>query len=69
MCSYNLICQDCAPGQVGNWSCENDDTLRRDLKQRLNFSGWVMSDWTGAHRQIMRSPIKLSSCLACISLT
>ncbi len=25
------------------WSCENNETLRTNLKQRLNFSGWVMS--------------------------
>lgn len=49
MCSYNLICVGCTSGQVGNWSCENDATLRVDLKQRLNFSGWVMSDWTATH--------------------
>ena len=26
------------------WSCENPTTLG-DLKHRLNFTGWVMSDW------------------------
>ena len=41
MCSYNLICVGCKSGQVGNWSCENHATLRVDLKERLNFSGWV----------------------------
>ena len=49
MCSYNLICVGCKSGQVGNWSCENDATLRVDLKRRLNFSGWVMSDWMATH--------------------
>jgi beta-glucosidase-like glycosyl hydrolase len=49
MCSYNLICVGCASGQVGNWSCENEETLRVDLKHRLNFSGWVMSDWAATH--------------------
>jgi hypothetical protein len=38
MCSYNLICVGCKSGQIGNWSCENDATLRVDLKERLNFS-------------------------------
>jgi hypothetical protein len=26
----------------GFWSCENNGTLAVDLKQRLNFTGWVM---------------------------
>ena len=25
----------------------NTAVLGRDLKQRMNFSGWVMSDWDG----------------------
>jgi beta-glucosidase len=41
MCSYNKI--------RGTWSCENDETLQRDLKDRLGFKGWVMSDWGGTH--------------------
>uniref|UniRef100_A0A7S1CC37 Probable beta-glucosidase G n=1 Tax=Bicosoecida sp. CB-2014 TaxID=1486930 RepID=A0A7S1CC37_9STRA len=41
MCSYNKI--------NGTWSCENPNHLARDLKQRLNFSGWVMSDWGATH--------------------
>lgn len=41
MCSYNLI--------NSRWSCENDETLRVDLKERLNFSGFVMSDWGATH--------------------
>ena len=36
---------DCKPGVIGNWSCENHDTLQRDLKERLGFKGFVMSDW------------------------
>ena len=39
MCSYNLIGQGLPAGHVGNWSCENSDTLRRDLKGRLGFDG------------------------------
>ena len=36
-------------GNASQWSCENPDTLRRDLKQRIgknktNF--FVMSDWS-----------------------
>jgi hypothetical protein len=29
----------------GVYSCENNQTLQRDLKERLGFKGWVMSDW------------------------
>ncbi|KAL1515000.1 hypothetical protein AB1Y20_004071 [Prymnesium parvum] len=41
MCSYNMI--------RGVWSCQNGETLRRDLKTRLGFKGWVMSDWAATH--------------------
>jgi len=41
MCSYNKI--------NGYWSCENDRTLRKDLKETLGFKGWVMSDWGATH--------------------
>jgi beta-glucosidase len=41
MCSYNKI--NAGPTQkVGDnltWSCENPLTLKRDLKERLNFTG------------------------------
>lgn len=47
MCSYNLISN--VPGQPGKWSCEHPETLAVDLKQRVNFSGWVMSDWGATH--------------------
>ena len=47
--SYNLIGVNLGPGRVGNWSCENHDTLRVGLKERLNFTGFVMSDWTATH--------------------
>ena len=40
MCSYNKI--------NGVWSCENPETLG-DLKQKLGFQGWVMSDWGATH--------------------
>eukprot|EP01062_Namystynia_karyoxenos_P036582 TRINITY_DN2664_c0_g1_i1.p1 TRINITY_DN2664_c0_g1~~TRINITY_DN2664_c0_g1_i1.p1 ORF type:complete len:799 (+),score=300.59 TRINITY_DN2664_c0_g1_i1:102-2399(+) len=49
MCSYNKICMDCGEGQIGNWSCENSDTLRGDYKGRMGFKGWVMSDWGATH--------------------
>ena len=41
MCSYNRIRRI--------WSCENPETLQRDLKERLGFEGWVMSDWGATH--------------------
>jgi beta-glucosidase len=41
MCSYNRIRRV--------WSCENPETLQRDLKERLGFEGWVMSDWGATH--------------------
>lgn len=59
MCSYNKICQiggemkQCAPGAIGNWSCANHDTLVTDLKGRLGFEGYVMSDWGATHSTSM----------------
>ena len=41
MCSYNKI--------GGTYSCENNATLNTDLRERLGFKGWVMSDWTATH--------------------
>lgn len=32
-----------------SWSCENADTLKTILKDRLGFQGWVMSDWFATH--------------------
>eukprot|EP00937_MAST-01D_sp_MAST-1D-sp2_P002356 g2356.t1 len=46
MCSYNKIRVD---NGTSRWSCENPDTLQRDLKERLGFKGWVMSDWGATH--------------------
>ena len=37
MCSYNKI--------NGTYACENDVLLNKVLKQEMNFTGWVMSDW------------------------
>jgi len=42
MCSYNKVAGD-------KWSCENPETLATDLKQRLKFEGFVMSDWGATH--------------------
>ena len=41
MCSYNKI--------NDLWSCENPETLNKDLKGHLGFQGWVMSDWGATH--------------------
>jgi beta-glucosidase len=53
MCSFNLECIDCGEGinatSNARHSCENHDSLRRDLKGRLGFSGLVMSDWDATH--------------------
>eukprot|EP01041_Mallomonas_annulata_P003447 gene3447-6851_t len=40
MCSYNRI--------NGVYACENKETIH-DLRQTLNFSGWLMSDWLATH--------------------
>ena len=40
MCGYNKV--------NNQWACENEVTLRL-LKEQLNFSGWVMSDWGATH--------------------
>ena len=41
MCSYNLV--------NGTHSCGNKDLLTRDLKERMNFTGMVSSDWWAVH--------------------
>ena len=37
MCSYNKV--------NGTWACENSILLNQVLKNEMNFTGWVMSDW------------------------
>lgn len=41
MCSYNRV--------NGSYACQNSDLIRRDLKGRMNFRGFVMSDWGALH--------------------
>jgi beta-glucosidase len=41
MCSYNKI--------NGFYACENNSTLSADLKERLGFQGFVVSDWKATH--------------------
>ena len=44
MCSYNKI--------NGIYACENNETLS-DLKVKMNFTGWVMSDWGATHSTVV----------------
>jgi beta-glucosidase len=44
MCSYNLI--------NNTYACENNETLNRDLKGRMGFQGFVMSDWGATHSTV-----------------
>lgn len=44
MCSYNLI--------NNTYACENNETLNRDLKGRMGFEGFVMSDWGATHSTV-----------------
>jgi beta-glucosidase len=40
----------CSSNQVnGNFSCGNDQILNQDLRDRLGFKGYVMSDWEATH--------------------
>jgi beta-glucosidase len=41
MCAYNKI--------NSVWACENNSTLNQDLRDRLGFKGYVMSDWGATH--------------------
>ncbi|KAI9314059.1 glycoside hydrolase superfamily [Dichotomocladium elegans] len=41
MCSYNKL--------NGTYACENKELLTRDLKERMSFRGFVMSDWHATH--------------------
>jgi beta-glucosidase len=45
MCSYNRITTP-STGET-SYSCQHHESLTVDLKGRLGFEGWVMSDWTG----------------------
>lgn len=59
MCSYNKINGTCVNSSSRSekvyhltqrrYSCENAITLSLSLKQRMNFSGFVVSDWGGTH--------------------
>eukprot|EP00927_Polykrikos_kofoidii_P083081 TRINITY_DN8425_c0_g1_i6.p1 TRINITY_DN8425_c0_g1~~TRINITY_DN8425_c0_g1_i6.p1 ORF type:complete len:904 (+),score=153.16 TRINITY_DN8425_c0_g1_i6:140-2851(+) len=42
MCSYNNV--------NGKQACAQSETIQRDLKERMGFRGWVMTDWWARHR-------------------
>ena len=46
MCSYNRIG---GGTDAGSYSCEHNATLNTDLRDRLGFKGFVMSDWGATH--------------------
>jgi beta-glucosidase len=53
MCSYNkLTVLGKAGGAVATWACENPDSLTKELKDRIGFGGYVMSDWRGTHSTV-----------------
>ena len=41
MCSYNRV--------NGTYACANEELLTRDLKQKMGFRGFVMTDWWALH--------------------
>jgi len=41
MCAYNLV--------NGTYACGSKELLTRDLRERLGFDGFVMSDWWAVH--------------------
>jgi len=41
MCSYNKV--------NGTYACSNSELLKRDLKEKIGFRGFVMSDWGATH--------------------
>lgn len=41
MCAYNLV--------WGAHACENEELLKRTLKEEWGFQGWVISDWGATH--------------------
>jgi beta-glucosidase len=50
MCSYNLV--------NGKYSCENNSTLNTDLRERLGFKGYVMSDWGATHTMALEEGLE-----------
>lgn len=53
MCSYNkLTIVGKGDGASATWACENPDSLSRELKARVGFEGYVMSDWKATHSTV-----------------
>ena len=50
MCSYNRV--------NGTHACGNEELLRRDLKQRMGFRGFVMTDWWALHHPAEQSVVR-----------
>lgn len=50
MCSYNRV--------NGTHSCANEALLRRDLKQKMGFRGFVMTDWWALHHPADSSVVR-----------
>ncbi len=51
-----IPCRQCSYNQIfSNWACENNMTLNVDLKGRMAYDGWVMSDWYVSMNCIERS--------------
>eukprot|EP00446_Apocalathium_sp_SHHI-4_P077200 CAMPEP_0177566436 /NCGR_PEP_ID=MMETSP0369-20130122/74675_1 /TAXON_ID=447022 ORGANISM="Scrippsiella hangoei-like, Strain SHHI-4" /NCGR_SAMPLE_ID=MMETSP0369 /ASSEMBLY_ACC=CAM_ASM_000364 /LENGTH=418 /DNA_ID=CAMNT_0019053845 /DNA_START=34 /DNA_END=1287 /DNA_ORIENTATION=- len=51
MCSYN--------GVNGEKSCENNALLMGDLKEKMGFKGFVMSDWGATHSTSLRQGLDM----------
>jgi beta-glucosidase len=41
MCAYNRL--------NGTYACQNEELLKRDLRDSMGFQGFVMSDWDATH--------------------
>ncbi|CAJ1375363.1 unnamed protein product [Effrenium voratum] len=50
MCSYNKV--------NGTYACANEELLRRDLKQKMGFRGFVMTDWWALHNSVDTSVVR-----------
>eukprot|EP00931_Biecheleriopsis_adriatica_P060548 TRINITY_DN36373_c0_g1_i1.p1 TRINITY_DN36373_c0_g1~~TRINITY_DN36373_c0_g1_i1.p1 ORF type:complete len:842 (-),score=155.27 TRINITY_DN36373_c0_g1_i1:8-2509(-) len=47
MCTYNKV--------NGTYACSNRNLLQRDLRERMGFRGFVMSDWGATHETALES--------------
>jgi len=51
MCAYNRV--------NGTPACSNRDLLVRDLREKMGFHGFVMSDWAATHGMTMESGLDM----------